>query len=102
MPKVALLARFKAKEGKAEELIAAFRPVLAQAKREPGTLSYALHRSEDDPDLFWVCELYADSDAFAAHARSDAMAAATPVLGELIAESELIVGEPVSATGMPG
>jgi hypothetical protein len=30
------------------------------------------------------------------------MAAATPVLGELIAESELIVGEPVSATGMPG
>ena len=63
---------------------------------------FALHRSKDDPDLFWVCELYADSDAFAVHSRSDAMAAAAPVLGELIAESELIVGEPVSAEGMPG
>jgi hypothetical protein len=30
------------------------------------------------------------------------MAAATPVLGELIAESELIIGEPLPATGMPG
>ena len=102
MPKVALLARFKAKEGKAEELIAAFRPVLEQAEGEPGTLLYALRRSKDDPDLCWVCELYADSDAFAVHRRSDAMAAAAPVLGELIAESELIVGEPVSAKGMSG
>jgi quinol monooxygenase YgiN len=102
MPKVALVARFKAKEGRAEELIAAFRPVLEQADREQGTLLYALHRSKDDPHLFWVCELYADDDAFAAHGRSHAMAAAAPALGNLIAESELIVGEPVSAKGMPG
>jgi quinol monooxygenase YgiN len=102
MPKVALVARVKAKEGKAEELIAAFGPVLEQAEREPGTLMYAVHRSTDDPDLFWVCELYADSEAFAAHSGSEAMAAATPVLGELIAESELTIGEPVSAKGLPG
>jgi quinol monooxygenase YgiN len=47
--------------------------------------------------LNWVCELYADDDAFAAHRGSDAMAAATPALGELIAE---FVGEPVSAKGV--
>ena len=34
MPKVALVARFKAKEGKAEELIAAFRHHLLHALRE--------------------------------------------------------------------
>jgi (4S)-4-hydroxy-5-phosphonooxypentane-2,3-dione isomerase len=101
MPKVALVARFKAREGKAEELIAAFRPVFEQAEKEPGTLLYALHRSKDDPDLFWVSELYADDDAFAAHSGSDAMAAATPALGELIAEAELIMGEPVCAKGLP-
>ncbi len=101
MPKVALLARFKAKEGKAEELIAAFGPVFEQAEKEPGTLLYVLHRSKDDPGLFWVSELYADDDAFAAHSGSEAMAAATPALAELIAESELIIGEPVSAKGMP-
>ena len=101
MPKVALLSRVRAKEGKAEELIAAFRPVFEQVEKEAGTLVYVLHRSKDDPDLFWVSELYADDDAFAAHRGSDAMAAATPALGGLIAESELIVGEPVSAKGVP-
>ena len=101
MPRVALFSRVKAKEGKAEELIAAFRPVFEQVEKEPGTLVYVLNRSRDDPGLFWVCELYADDDAFAAHSGSDAMAAATPALGELIAEAELIIGEPVSAKGVP-
>jgi autoinducer 2-degrading protein len=101
MPRVALFSRVKAKEGKAEELIAAFRPVFEQVEKEPGTLLYVLHRSRGDPGLFWVSELYADDDAFAAHRGSEAMAAATPTLGELIAESELIIGEPLSAKGFP-
>jgi (4S)-4-hydroxy-5-phosphonooxypentane-2,3-dione isomerase len=100
MPKVALLSRVKAKEGKGEELIAAFQPVF-ELVEEPGTLLYVLHRSREDPDLFWVCKLYADDDAFAAHRTSDAMAAATPALAEFIAEAEFITGEPVSAKGMP-
>lgn len=101
MPKVALLSRVKVKEGKGTELIAAFQPVFELVEREPGTLVYVLHRSKDDPDLFWVSELYADDDAFAAHSKSDAMAAVTPALAELIAEAELIIGEPVSAKGVP-
>ena len=102
MAKVAVTARVRAKEGRAEELIAAFGVLLEQAESEPGTLFYAVNRSTDDPHLFWVYELYTDGDAFAAHSGSDAMAAAGPVLGELIAESELIVGEPLSGKGMPG
>ena len=101
MSKVSVVARVKAKEGKGEELVAAFRPVLEQAEKEPGTQLYILHRSNDDPDLFCVCELYADDEAFAAHSTSDAMAEAAPALGKVIAESELIVGEPLSAKGMP-
>jgi len=101
MPRVALLSRVKAKEGRAGELIAAFRPVFDQVEKEPGTLLYVLHRSKDDPGLFWVSELCANEDAFAAHRGSDAMAAAAPALAELIAESELTVGEPVSVKGVP-
>jgi (4S)-4-hydroxy-5-phosphonooxypentane-2,3-dione isomerase len=101
MPKVALLSRVKAKEGKGQELIAAFRPVFELTRKEPGTLLYVLHRSRDDPDLFWVCELYTDDNAFAAHSHSDAMAAATPALAELITDAELVIGEPVSAKGLP-
>jgi quinol monooxygenase YgiN len=102
MPKVALFSRVKAKDGKADELIAAFRPVFEQVEKEPGTLLYVLHRSQDDPGLFWVSEIYADDAAFAAHRDSDAMAAVTPAMGELIAEAELLIGEPLSAKGLPG
>jgi (4S)-4-hydroxy-5-phosphonooxypentane-2,3-dione isomerase len=101
MPKVALLSRVRAKEGKGEELIAAVHPVFELVEKEPGTLLYVLHRSRDDPDLFWVSELYADDDAFAAHRESDAMAAATPALAALMADAELTIGEPVSAKGVP-
>ncbi|TMM15555.1 MAG: antibiotic biosynthesis monooxygenase [Actinobacteria bacterium] len=102
MPSVALFSRVKAKKGTGEELIAAFRPVFEQVEKEPGTLVYVLNRSNDDPELFWVSELYADADALAAHSGSDAMAAASPALGELIAEAELVIGEPVLAKGVPG
>ena len=101
MPKIALLSRVKAKEGRGEDLIAAFRPLFEAVEQEPGTLLYVLHRGSDDRDLFWVCELYADDDAFAAHRTSAAMAAATPALADLIAEAEFMTGEPLSAKGVP-
>jgi autoinducer 2-degrading protein len=102
MAQVAFLARLTAKEGKADELVAAFEPLIDQVRNEPGTLLYVMNRAKDDPNVFWFSELYADEDAFAAHGASDAMANAMPALGPLIAESELIVGEPVLAKDLPG
>jgi (4S)-4-hydroxy-5-phosphonooxypentane-2,3-dione isomerase len=67
----------------------------------PARTSLKLHQVDALTDLFWVCELYADDDAFATHRTSDAMAEATPALAELIAEAELITGEPVAAKGVP-
>jgi quinol monooxygenase YgiN len=101
MAQIAVHARIQAHEGKGNELIAAFQPLLDQVEKEPGTLLYAMNRSKDDPDAFWVSELYANNDGFAAHTGSDAMAAAGPTLGPLIAESELTIGEPVRAKGLP-
>jgi quinol monooxygenase YgiN len=101
MPQVAVLARIRAKEGKGDELLVAFRPLLEQVENEPGTLMYAMNRSKDDLDVFWCSELYADDDAFAAHSRSEAMGKAAKTLGPLIAESELIIGEPALAKGLP-
>lgn len=102
MAQVALLSRVKVKAGRGEEFIAAFRGVFEQVENEPGTLSYVVNRSDDDPDLFWVSEIYADEDAFALHRDSDAMAAATPALGDVIADAELILGRPVLAKGVAG
>jgi quinol monooxygenase YgiN len=100
MAKVSMLARLKVKDGKGDELVKAFGPIFEQVDREPGTEVYALNRAKDDPNVFWFYELYTDDSALAAHGSSDAMTKVGPSLGPLIAESELILGEPVQAKGL--
>jgi hypothetical protein len=62
----------------------------------------ALHRSKDDPHVFWTTEVYADDAAFAAHRSSDVHAAASPVFTELIAAADVLIGETLIATGLGG
>ena len=102
MSQVAIVARVTVREGKAGQYVAAFAPLLEQARKEPGTLLYALHRSKDDPDVFWTTEIYADDAAFAAHGASEVHAAAAPVFTELIAGSDVIIGETLMAKGLGG
>lgn len=102
MSKVSFLAKLTAKEGKGDELVAAFGPIFDQVAKEPGTLLYVLNRAKDNPDVFWFTELYTDADALAAHGASEAMAQAATAFGSLIADSELVIGEPVRAKGLPG
>jgi (4S)-4-hydroxy-5-phosphonooxypentane-2,3-dione isomerase len=97
---VAICARVTVKEGKGDEYIAAFAPLLEQAGKEPGTLLYAVHRSKGDPHTFWTTEVYADEEAFAAHSMSEVHAAASPVFAELIAAAEVIIGETLMAKGL--
>ena len=99
MSHVAIVARVTVREGKADEYVAAFVPLLEQAEKEPGTLLYAVHRSKDDPNVFWTTEVYADEDAFAAHTASEVHAAASPAFTELIAASDVIIGETLMAKG---
>lgn len=102
MTQVAIVARVTVKEGKAEQYVAACAPLLEQARKEPGTLLYAIHRSRDDPNMFWTTEIYADDAAFAAHGASEVHAAAAPVFTELIAGSDVIIGETLMAKGLGG
>jgi quinol monooxygenase YgiN len=97
---VAICARVTVKEGKADEYIAAFAPLLEQAWKEPGTLIYAVHRSKHDPHVFWTTEVYANEDAFTAHSTSEAHAAASPVFTELITVADVIIGETLMAKGL--
>jgi quinol monooxygenase YgiN len=99
---VAIVARVTVRDGKADAYVAAFAPLLEQAEQEPGTLLYAVHRSADNPNVFWTTEVYADDAAFAAHGASDVHAAAAPVFTELIAAADVIVGETVMAKGLGG
>ena len=102
MPKVSLLTRVRANTGRGAELIEACRSLLEQVEDEAGTLRFVVNRSKDDSDSFWFSELYADDEAFAAHGASEVMAKLAPAFGDLVADSELILGEPVLAKDPPG
>ena len=95
-----MLAKFTVHDGKGDELIAAFGPLFDQVDKEPGTEVYALNRAKDDPNVFWFYELYTDVEALGAHGSSDIMAKAASAFGSLIADSELILSEPVQAKGV--
>ena len=100
MSQVAIVARVTVKEGRATEYVAAFASLLEQAEREPGTLIYAVNRSNDDPHVFFTIEVYADDAALAAHTSSEVHAAAAPAFTELIAASDVIIGEALMAHGL--
>jgi quinol monooxygenase YgiN len=100
MAKVSVLAKLVAKDGKGDELVAAFDDMFGQAESEAGTELYVMNRSSSDPNVYYFYELYTDAGALGAHAGSEAMQKAATVFGPLLAESELIMGEPVRAKGL--
>jgi (4S)-4-hydroxy-5-phosphonooxypentane-2,3-dione isomerase len=100
MAKVSMLAKVRTHDGKGDELIAAFQALFDAADGEPGTEVYVMNRSKQDPNVFWIYELYADDAALGVHSGSEAMSKAAPAFGSLIADSELILGEPVQAKGL--
>jgi quinol monooxygenase YgiN len=95
MSKIAVLARITAKDGRVGELTKALQGMMDAVEREPGTLVYALHQVSDDPNTLVMYELYSDGDAFAAHSNSEAMKALGGSLGDLVADFQLTMLEPV-------
>lgn len=101
MPQLAVHARFTARPGRAEDLLAAVEAMFPTAEDEPGTLVYAAHRDRDNDHTIVMYELYADDDALAAHGASDAAARFGDVLGDLLDEEpEVWFSRPVRAVGL--
>ena len=62
-----IVAKIKAKDGKAQDFVKAAKALSAAVKaNEPGCLFYELH-STDDPLLFVFVERYESEDAMKAH-----------------------------------
>jgi quinol monooxygenase YgiN len=102
VPKVAVIAKLTAAEGKRDELAAAIADVgMRNVAGEPGTLVYAAHKDQKDENVIWFYELYSDGDALAAHGGSDAMKEFGRATGPLLAgRPELFFLEPLAAKGI--
>ena len=72
---IGIVAKITIQEGKTEEAIAAFQPMLAAVEDEESTVRYILHTDASNPNLLWFYEQYVDQAALEAHGGSDTMKA---------------------------
>ena len=86
MTRIAQFAKFTARSGCGQKVVEALEDALVSADTEAGTQVYAIHRLEDDPDVVWMYELYADAAARAAHSGSAATGALRAAVADLLAE----------------
>ncbi len=101
MSKISLVAKLTAVDGKESEFEAALRDLIGAADEEEGLEVYSVHRSDDEPGVYYFFELYRDQEAKDAHGRGERMRAAMGALGGLLAgRPELTVLTPVAAKGL--
>jgi len=64
---IAIVAKFTAKEGKAEALLTEIHHVMEHTLKEEGCRRFVMHQSVDNPGLITVVEKFASQAAFDAH-----------------------------------
>jgi quinol monooxygenase YgiN len=64
-------ATWKAKPGEDGTVLNLLRQIRTASANEPGCLLFAVHRSRQDPSVFFLYEQYVSEAAFQAHATSD-------------------------------
>ena len=62
-----VVAKLKAKAGEETKMEEALRGMVAKVAQEQGTLTYTLHRAQQDPSVFLFYEKYQDAAALKAH-----------------------------------
>jgi len=95
MGKISVVATIKAKDGRGDDIIAAFEKGAALLHTEPGTEQYVLHRSSSDPNTFFVTELYTDQAALDVHQGGEVTKALGGGLGDAIESADLQFCTPV-------
>jgi quinol monooxygenase YgiN len=66
-----VVVTYRSKAGEEEEIAAALAHMVPLTREEPGCLAYEALRSREDSAVFVLFELYADEDAFTAHAGTE-------------------------------
>jgi quinol monooxygenase YgiN len=64
---IVVAAKLKAIEGKGDELEREFRKLVPKVLKDPGAISYVVHRKLDAPDEFFVYEKYESGEALKLH-----------------------------------
>ena len=64
-------AKWRAHPGKADRLLEVIQEMTPPSRAEPGCVFYQAQRSEEDPNLFFLYEQYADEAGYEAHQETE-------------------------------
>ena len=104
MEPVSYFVRMVAKPGHADEVLEL---LLSNPRRieagEPGNLAFAVHRSLDDPNEFWLYETWESAEAVEAHESGEAFADYKERLRPLVEPESVLFGNctPLKVLGYP-
>jgi quinol monooxygenase YgiN len=62
-----VIARFRCQPGEGQAVLEILREMAPVVAVEPGTTSYAIHASTNDPDEIWAYEMFTDRAAYDVH-----------------------------------
>ena len=97
---VALYAEFTVKAGSEDRVAEMMAELTARVRGESGNIVFDPHTRRENPNAYFVYEIYRDEEAFRAHIAADHSKAFNAELGALIEEdgSKLSWLTPVAAT----
>jgi quinol monooxygenase YgiN len=81
---ITVYARFKAKEGKTDEVKRALSGLISPTRAEEGCISYDLHQSTDDPSQFMFYETWTTKEAIDRHMQTPHVSALVARVDELV------------------
>jgi quinol monooxygenase YgiN len=85
MSKIAVIAKIIAQPGKRADVVAGMASMMDHVESEPGTLKYILTEDQNEADVLWMYEEYADQASLDSHGSSDAMKSLGGSIGPFLA-----------------
>lgn len=74
------IAHIEAKEGKKEMLLQVLKKLIKPSRSEPGCISYQLHSSPENPNMFTFIDKFKDQEAFDFHCETSHIKEAFDIL----------------------
>lgn len=81
---VRVLAFFKLKPSRRDELEDILKIVTRETRKEPGNIAYVIHRSTKDPNELMLDEVWGDMKSLEEHLRTVHMQSALPKIKEML------------------
>jgi len=86
-----IIVKTQLKPGARKAFLAAMLPnAEASVRDEPGCFVFDVLEAREDPDTFYLYEIYADQNALALHKETPHYAASRAIVNDLIAEQSVI------------